>query len=418
MLRRLSLLLALACAACVPDPGPDADASAADAGAADAGAVDTDGEEDAGDVPRDPADAGRPPPASDDAGAPDAGPQGPVVTDAGPTEDAGGAPGPLAHDLTLVVDRDVDPAPTPINQAYVAAIDATQAGDRILSFQKYFKSAPVIGSLIDAARRGVDVLGLYRDEVEPTCESLLAPDDVVDCDALFVEASETHHKNIMIERADGTVWGLVGSYNPRVRNTSSPRTHTALTFEVDDGAPLFAFYAAEAQRLQGTGDDPTSPLTVPVEGGGSLTFTMHPGPDSPAEALLDELDGCDDTLWVSYYGALADSVGAPVFDRLAELHDDGCDVRVLLDESAGLARLSLLARGVPVQHPTFPAGGGTLGHKIVSVVRDGETRLLQGSANLDLIQHTVNHNLTVAVRVPGTELADVIDAELGRYWVD
>jgi hypothetical protein len=415
----VSAFVLLACAACEPDvrSGAVRDASTASADDDAGRAASPPEERDAGVVLS--ADAGRVDDVDVDV---DAGADAPAA-DAGQLASGGGldagaaGASPLAHDLALVVDADVDVAPTPINQAYVSAIDSTQAGDRILSFQKYFHSEPVLVALLDAARRGVEVRGLYRDELEPACESLLEPGDAIDCDALFVNAPKAHHKNMMVLRADGSLWGLVGSYNPRVRSDSSPRVHTVLTFVVDEGQELFDFYEAEAARLTGEEVAASTRLTVAVQGGGELAFTMHPGPASPALDLLDAIGACEGTLWVSYFNALADTVGAPVFDRLEELVDEGCDVRVLLDEANALARLSLLTRGVPVQFPTFPAGGGTLGHKIVSVVSGGETHLLQGSANLDVFNHGVSHNLTVYARVPASPLTQAIDDELSRYWV-
>jgi hypothetical protein len=321
-----------------------------------------------------------------------------------------------ARNLSIVVNRDIDVAPTPILNAYPEEVDATQTGEQIISYQKYFRNEALIVAMLNAARRGVQVRGYYGDNVDPSCDSLLEPDDTIDCGAIFQSASGAHHKNMMVLR-DGTAYGLIGSFNPKVRSTKSPRTHTVLRFEAPEGQGLFDFYAGEAARFEG--DDSQEPLRlkVPVEGGGRLKFSFHPDDSNPALELLNNVDTCQGTLWVSYYMVLTDTIANPVFDRLDELVGQGCDVRVLLDEEDnGLAYYALLAKGIPVRYPTYPNGGGVLGHKIVSVISGDKTHLLQGSANLNLANHNFSNNLTVYVRVPSSSMTAIIDEELSRYW--
>lgn len=336
-----------------------------------------------------------------------------ATADSGFAADAGG---PVARDLAITIDRDIDTAPTPINQLYVSEIASTVAGDRIISYQKYFNSEPMNAALVEAARRGVDVLGIYRDSVEPSCESLLEAGDTIDCDALFINSSDAHHKNMMILRADGTVRGIVGSYNPRLRNVSDPRVHTVLTFTVSDGESVFDFYAAEAERLQG--GSPAQPVTMsmPIDGGGDLELSFHPGSGNRVLDLLNSINSCDSTLWLSYFVALGDSIGGPVFDRLEELIDSGCDVRFLLDKGNTLVRLALLARGIDARIANFMTPDGTLGHKIVLVQSGGEYHLIQSSANLEIFGFNLSHNLTAYVRAPSLPLVADIEAELSRYW--
>ena len=78
----------------------------------------------------------------------------------------------LASDIAFHVNRDVDPAPTPIHQLYIATIESAGEGDRIAALQKYFHSEPITSALLDAARRGVQVETVYGEDVDPSCESL------------------------------------------------------------------------------------------------------------------------------------------------------------------------------------------------------------------------------------------------------
>ena len=329
-----------------------------------------------------------------------------------------GAPeaGPQAKNLEVLVNRDVDPAPTPINKAYVEEISATSAGDHIVSLQKYFRSEPITTALLDAARRGVTVETVYMQDVDPTCESLLTPEDTIDCSALFRPSFLSHHKNMMIRRQDGSLRAIVGSYNLRVRSMSSPRVHTVLTFDVADGQPVFDWYLGAAERmLSGSTSQPVD-ISLPTDSGGELSLSITPAPFNAVLDMLKTLPGCDGILWMSYFGASDDATGGPVFDELERLMGGGCDVRVLLDEENTLARTALENRGVPARFPTFPAGSATLGHKIVLADAEGETHFLQSSANLTALDVIIG-NLTAYLRAPTTpEIREAIETELLRYW--
>ena len=334
--------------------------------------------------------------------------------DLGAPSDAGR--GPVASQLMLTIDRDIDPDPTPINQLYLAEIQTTTVGDRIALLQKYFRNPAINTALVEAARRGVQVVGVYGDDVDPSCESLLQTGDTIDCDTMFQRSIQSHHKNMMILKSDGRARGIVGSYNLRERSTDSPRVHTVASFEVANGQGLFDYYYGEVERLTGSMSTQPKQMSVPISGGGVLDFTFHPHPSNTVLELLNDVTTCRGTLWLSFYGALADSVGRPVFDRLGDLHDGGCDVRVLLDPGATLAELSLRGRGVPVQFPEFPFGDGTLGHKIALAHSGGETQLIQSSANLSGAHFNILHNLSLRIRAPSLPFAAELEAELLRYW--
>jgi hypothetical protein len=331
---------------------------------------------------------------------------------------AGGSQdGPVASNFALHVDRDVDPAPTPINQLYLAEIGATAAGDHIVSLQKYFRNEPITSALLDAARRGVQVETVYMQDVDPSCQALRLPGDTFDCSTMFRWGVLCHHKNLMALSTSGVLRAIVGSYNLRVRSTASPRVHTALSFDVANGQPVFAWYQGARQRLlTGSSSQPPS-LTIATASGGELTLSLPSTLLNPVRDMLAGLPGCDGTLWVSYFGVAPDTTGVPVFNELERLVAAGCDVRVLLDEdeSAG-AKAALDSRGIPARFPTYPAGNATLGHKLVYAEYAGETYLLQSSANLTALD-VLAGNLTATLRAPELPtIRGVIDSELSRYW--
>ena len=323
----------------------------------------------------------------------------------------------VASNFAVIINRDVDPAPTPINLAYNAAISATGPGDHIVSLQKYFKNEPITSALLDAARRNVSVDTVYMDEVDPTCSSLLEPGDTIDCSTMFQKSPLCHHKNMMILRANGSLQAIVGSYNLRRRSSSQPRVHSVLAFDVGDGQSVFDWYQGAAERLL-TGSS-TQPLrmTVPTDSGGELSLSLSPAPFNPVLEMLEGIASCDGIVWMSYYDAGNDTTGGPVFNELERLVDLGCDVRVMVDEeTAPLALVALQLRGIPARFPTFPAGSGTLGHKIVLADSAGETHFLQSSANLTFYDVLIG-NLTAYLRAPTMPaVREVIETELLRYW--
>ena len=325
--------------------------------------------------------------------------------------------GVVASNFAVIINRDVDPAPTPINLAYIAAISATGPGDQIVSLQKYFKNEPITSALLEAARRDVSVATVYGDEVDPTCSSLLEPGDTIDCATMFQKSTFCHHKNMMILRADGSLHAIVGSYNLRRRSSSQPRVHSVLAFDVGDGQSVFEWYQGAAERLL-TGSS-TQPLrmTVPTDSGGELSLSLSPAPFNPVLEMLEGIASCDGIVWMSYYDAGNDTTGGPVFDELERLVDLGCDVRVMVDEeTAPLALVALQLRGIPARFPTFPAGSGTLGHKIVLADSAGETHFLQSSANLTFYDVLIG-NLTAYLRAPTMPaVREAIETELLRYW--
>jgi hypothetical protein len=325
--------------------------------------------------------------------------------------------GAVASNIAFHVNRDVDPAPTPIHQLYTATIETAGEGDRIAALQKYFRNEPITRAVLDAARRGAQVETVYRADVDPSCEALQQAGDTFDCAAMFRKSFLAHHKNLMVLRGDSDVLALVGSFNLRVRSTSKPRVHSAVSLEVAGGLSLFEWYLAVADEML-TGTEPASDaVQLPIDGGGTLTFSVPSSSRKPVRDMLAPLSGCDGTLWMSYFGAADDSVGGPVFDELERLLQTGCDVRVLLDEEQSpIGKLALESRGVPVRFPTFPAGSALLGHKLVFAEHDGEMFLMQSSANLTAADVLIS-NLTATVQAPqSATIRDTVDAELERYW--
>ncbi len=132
--------------------------------------------------------------------------------------------------------------------------------------------------------------------------------------------------------------------------------------------------------------------------------------------MLKAVMTCESTLWMSFYAAGDDFVGAPAYDRLQTLHDGGCDVRVLLYADNVGAKSALEARGVPVQFPTYPVGTALLGHKLVLVRSDSDLFLIQSSRNL-IEPRDDSHDLTVYLRAPGLNtIQQELEDELSRYW--
>jgi len=323
----------------------------------------------------------------------------------------------LASNIAFHVKRDVDAAPTPIHQLYTATIASAGEDDQIAALQKYFRNEAITSSLLDAARRGAQVQTVYGKDVVPSCESLQQDGDSFDCAAMFRKSFLAHHKNLMLMRASGELRALVGSFNLRVRSTSKPRVHSAVSLDIASGLAVFEWYQAVAEQMLTGTQPPSDAIELRIDGGGTLTLSLPSSSRNPVHDMLAALAGCDGTLWMSYYGAADDPVGGPVFDELQRLTKTGCDVRVLLDEQQSPnAKLALEARGVPVRFPTFPAGSALLGHKLVFAEYGEEMFLLQSSANLTAADVLIS-NLTATVRAPRSATIRVtVDAELTRYW--
>ena len=332
---------------------------------------------------------------------------------------------PSAVALTVVVNRDDDVAPTPITQLYLDVIDSTVAGDEIVSLQKYFKNQGIIEALIAAVRRGVLVTAIYRDEVDPECDSLLGDGPAIDCAATFIEVADVHHKNLMVLKADGTVQAIVGSFNLRERSSNEPRVHTVLSFEVEPGSDVWSLYRGEADRLLSGIETGPMRVTLPAEDGGVLELTLHPDPANPPAELLAQVATCVAPVWLSYYVAFPDTVGTPVVDEVARLDAAGCEVRVLLQDDLlnNVMLGSMTLAGAEARTPDWTIDDdGLLGHKIVAV-DDGTTAwLIQSSANLTVVDHqTTPHNLTVSVQGPSASpvysaMQAAVRDELNRYW--
>ena len=323
----------------------------------------------------------------------------------------------LASNIAFHVNSDVDAAPTPIHQLYTATIGSAAEGDTIMALQKYFRNEPITSGLLDAARRGASVETVYGNDVDPSCESLRQDDDTFDCAVMFRKAALAHHKNLMVLRRDGDARALVGSFNLRVRSTSKPRVHSAVSFDVVDGLSVFEWYAGAGGADVDGSVPPSDAVQMRIDGGGTLTLSLPSSSRNPVRDMLAPLAGCDGTLWISYFGARDDPVGGPVFDELERLLQTGCDVRVLVDEEQSPnAKLALEARGLPVRFPTFPAGSALLGHKLVFAEHGDEMFLLQSSANLTAADVLIS-NLTATLQAPrSATIRTTVDAELARYW--
>jgi hypothetical protein len=323
---------------------------------------------------------------------------------------------PLAKNFKLVIDSDDSDAPTPINNTYFKAINSTQEGDQIFSYQKYFRNSRINNALISAAARKVKVRGIYRDQLEPPCNSWQLSKKIL-CEDIFVNSPLPHHKNMMILYKDGTVHAIVGSYNLRERTFTEPRAHTVLAFDIINGRGVFDYYCGEADRLNSLSTIQPKKIVIDIDGGGTIKFQMHPSDAHPVLDMLNAITTFESTLWVSFYSAGDDRVSKPVYDRLKELKDAGCDVRVLLYSKNSDALRELEQRGVPVKYPIYPVGSAMLGHKLVMIRSGGDLHLIQSSANLTESNYYNQNNLTLYLQAPGLiTIQSDLENELNRYW--
>lgn len=323
---------------------------------------------------------------------------------------------PIARNFVLVIDSDNSPEPTAINSAYWNAINYTEEGDEILTFQKYFRNARINKALIDASVRGVKVMGIYRDELEPPC-SIFPQNEKTHCDDIFVQSPLPHHKNMMILHSDGLVQAIIGSYNLRERSITEPRIHTILKFDIVNGHPVFDFYSGEAERLLGLTTTQPLDMNIAVEGGGTAKLQMHPSNFHPILDMLNSITTFESTLWMSFYSVSDDTIATLVYDKLKALNDAGCDVRVLLYADNLDGKRALEDRGVPVQFPNYPVGKGMLGHKLLMIRSGGNLHLIQSSANLTESHYKKVHNLTLYLCAPGlNNIQADLEAEFNRYW--
>jgi phosphatidylserine/phosphatidylglycerophosphate/cardiolipin synthase-like enzyme len=323
---------------------------------------------------------------------------------------------PIARNFVLVIDSDNSPDPTPINNAYWNAINSTKVGDEILTFQKYFRNSSINRSLIDASVRGVKVMGIYRDELEPPCNTLHF-NKKNHCGKIFIKSTLPHHKNMMILKSDGLVQAIIGSYNPRERTITEPRIHTILKFDILNGRNVFYYYQGEAERLLGKSTTQPLDMNIDVEGGGMVQFQMHPADAHPVLNMLNAITTFESTLWMSFYMISDDTISTLVYDKLKALNDAGCDIRILIfaDNSDGMRALE--ERGLPVQFPTYPVGKAMLGHKLLMIRSGGNLHLIQSSANLTESHYKKEHNLSLYLCAPGlNNIQADLEAEFNRYW--
>jgi len=323
---------------------------------------------------------------------------------------------PIARNFVLLIDSDNSPEPTPINTAYWNAINLTEAGDEILTLQKYFRNERINKALVEASIRGVNVKGVYRDELEPPCNTLIS-NEKLHCEKIFVQSPLPHHKNMMILHSDGLVQTIIGSYNLRQGTITEPRIHTALQFDVVNGRSVFDFYSGEAERLLGLSTTQPLSMSINVEGGGTVKIQMHPSDVHPVLDMLDEITTFESALWVSFYRVSDDTIATLVYDKLKVLNDAGCDVRVLLFADNLDGKRALEDRGITVQFPTYPVGRAMLGHKLLMIRSGGNLHLIQSSANLPDSHYKKEHNLTLYLCAPGLiNMQADLEAEFNRYW--
>jgi hypothetical protein len=192
----------------------------------------------------------------------------------------------LASNIAFHVNRDVDPAPTPIHQLYTATIGSAGEGDRIAALQKYFRNEPITSGLLDAARRGAQVETVYGHDVDPSCEALRQDGDTFDCAAMFQQSFLAHHKNLMVLGGNGELRALVGSFNLRVRSTSQPRVHSAVSLDVAGGLPVFEWYLAVAEQMLTGSEPPSDAIQLPIDGGGTLTLSLPSSSRNPVRDML------------------------------------------------------------------------------------------------------------------------------------
>lgn len=258
---------------------------------------------------------------------------------------------------------------TPIASLYLREIAFAMAGDKLIILQKSITQPQIARALVEAACRGVAVIAVYRDHLNPECEAWRRSARRAACREIFRQSRHPHHKSMMVRRADGTVRAVIGSYNTRLQKAHErqPRTHTALFFEVPAGDTLFAFYHAEVNRLFNRPAAAPKILTLCTQRG-EMKFTMHPSRTNPVLELLNDIPaGEHNTIWLSYYQALLDrEIGHPILVKLRNLRSRGCTVRVLLDANRmnAPAYKTLKESAVEAQWAKFPTGRAILGHKL------------------------------------------------------
>lgn len=324
----------------------------------------------------------------------------------------------LATNIAIHIDRQSNQATTPIHQEYLSLIRSADSGDEIILLQKYFRNKVLNRAIVEAAGRGIKVLSIYRDAVKPRCEDLLPPRSSIVCSQLFIQRRHVHHKSMVLHRTNGNTTAIIGSFNLRERHTESPRNHTALSFDVKSDSAFFPFYKAHAESLRERRTATASFLSLATERGGRMFLTFHPSEANPVEKLLGKLSRCEGPLWLSYYRALPDDIGEPVFSRLGQLAGRGCDVRFLLDRHRDnhAAEKRLQSLGVNVRYPNDHEGTATLGHKIAMGHSGGHLHLIQSSANLHDTAHRNQHNLTLYLTGDFPAIEQALNRELFRYW--
>ncbi len=324
----------------------------------------------------------------------------------------------LVTNVAIHIDRQDSGKQTPIQQQYLSLLRSADFGDEIVLLQKYFRNEVLNRAIVDAAVRGVNVLAVYRDELRPGCEKLIPLDSSIDCSEIFIRHEAVHHKSMVLHRLNGRSTAIIGSFNIRERHLNSPRAHTALSFDIESDNTFFGFYMAHAKRLLGIPSDVEENLTMATEGGGNMSFTFHPGKGKTLLGLLQRISECKGPLWLSYYRAVPDAFGKPIFERLGQLARQGCDVRFLLDRDKDnqVVEQELRSLGVSVHYPNEHDGKVTLGHKLVMVRSNGRLWLSQSSANLDQASHESQYNLTLQLNGDFPDIEKSLEAELRRYW--
>jgi hypothetical protein len=321
------------------------------------------------------------------------------------------------------IDQDVHRGPTtPIARLYLREIARTRAGDKLIILQKNLTQPRINLALIQARLRGVEVIAIFRDNLNPACMALQTPGQRAACGQIFKKSPHPHHKSMMVLTTDGTVRAIVGSYNTRKQKAGEkrPRTHTVLFFKMPRGRALFAFYEAEANRLLSRPARLPKILTLRTRRG-VMKFTMHPDRTNPALELLNNVSGCQSTtIWLAYYNALPDAqIGLPVFNKLQNLRRRGCRIKILLDANrvnrAAYDKLRQL--NLEVRWARFPTGVATLGNKLVLAKTGDDVHIIQSSANLSASHHLQKHNLTLYLRGRGfLSIYQTLEREVSRYW--
>jgi len=293
---------------------------------------------------------------------------------------------------------------------------------KLIILQKNLTQPRINHALIQARLRGVEVIAIYRDSLDPACMALQTPDQRAACGQIFKKSPHPHHKSMMVLTADGTVRAITGSYNTRKQKVGEkrPRTHTVLFFKMPRGRILFEFYRAEANRL--LGQPPRFSKTLAFRTRlGMMKFVMHPSRTNPVLELLDNISVFQNTtIWLAYFTAVPDAqIGLPVFNKLRSLRRCGCRIRILLDANrANRAAYDKLRQlHLDVQWAKFPTGAATLGNKLVLARTDNDVHIIQSSANLSASHHLQKHNLTLYLRGRGfLPIYQKLEWEVKRYW--